>query len=77
MFLAAVVLGCRLVKGRMPLAADCSAAISASCHPPDSEKNVELKPIRWGEVSVAGREGEYCTFSSGDVAEPNPERFYS
>lgn len=34
--------GCRLMKSRMPLAADCSAAISAFFHPSDSEKNVEL-----------------------------------
>ncbi|KAL4962442.1 uncharacterized protein BDV14DRAFT_191554 [Aspergillus stella-maris] len=52
--IASLLLGLRRFKSLMPLAAECSAAISAACHPPmpsdDDSANHALKPVQWGEV---------------------------
>lgn len=32
----------------MPLAASCSAAISAACHPPSNDHQAHLKAVQWG-----------------------------
>ena len=34
----------------MPLAATCSAAISAACHPPAGDNQAHLFPVQWGLV---------------------------
>lgn len=41
---------------RVPLAANCSAAISAACHPPPGDERPALKPIMWGEVVMTTKE---------------------
>ncbi|PKY00531.1 hypothetical protein P168DRAFT_224540, partial [Aspergillus campestris IBT 28561] len=43
-------LGFRRLPSDMPLASSCSAAISASCHPPPEDTEVSLKPVKWGEI---------------------------
>ncbi|KAL4939673.1 hypothetical protein BDV06DRAFT_198363 [Aspergillus oleicola] len=52
--IASLLLGLRRFKSPMPLAGECSAAISAACHPPtpstDDDANHALKPVQWGEV---------------------------
>ncbi|KAL2823960.1 hypothetical protein BJY01DRAFT_169418 [Aspergillus pseudoustus] len=56
--LGATLLGLRRFRSRMPLAAQCSATISAACHPGSSsaaaddvvEREHALKPVMWGEV---------------------------
>lgn len=50
MTLALIALGLRRYDSFVPLASNCSAAISAACHPPADDKNAGLKPIMWGEV---------------------------
>ncbi|KAL4930908.1 uncharacterized protein BDV17DRAFT_280507 [Aspergillus undulatus] len=50
LILGGVALGLRPLASRMPLAVHCSAAISAACHPPDSDPDHALKPVQWGEV---------------------------
>lgn len=80
MFVAAVVLGCRRMKSRVPLAGNCSAAISAACHPRGGAMDAATKPVRWGEVStiVADRdEPAHCSFSAGNVLQPTSGRLYS
>ncbi|PLN85485.1 hypothetical protein BDW42DRAFT_202356 [Aspergillus taichungensis] len=60
----------------MPLALNCSAAISAACHPPESDTDAAEKPVMWGEVqreNSTGGDGHepyrYCSFSSQAVEE--------
>lgn len=51
--LAAVLLGFRRFRSRMPLAVQCSAAIGAACHPlseGDHDRGHALGPVRWGEL---------------------------
>ncbi|PYI10621.1 hypothetical protein BO78DRAFT_458425 [Aspergillus sclerotiicarbonarius CBS 121057] len=46
-----LALAIRPFKSPMPLAAHCSAAISAACHPPTGDRDAALKPVMWGEVA--------------------------
>ncbi|PYH88935.1 hypothetical protein BO71DRAFT_488363 [Aspergillus ellipticus CBS 707.79] len=48
-------LGVRRYRAIMPMAAHCSAAISAVCHPPADDCNAGLKPVIWGEVPAYDR----------------------
>jgi hypothetical protein len=83
--IAAVVLGLRRFPTPMPLAAQCSAAISAACHPL-KEYDHALKPVQWGEVQLQGpaQGGDWtdtsrvfhCSFTSDEVNEPMKERLY-
>ncbi|CAI7579935.1 unnamed protein product [Penicillium pancosmium] len=45
----AVLLGFRRFKSRMPLAIECSVAISAMCHPLSGNDHA-LGPVKWGEL---------------------------
>ncbi|RAL08825.1 uncharacterized protein BO97DRAFT_397376 [Aspergillus homomorphus CBS 101889] len=49
-----LILGARRFKSPMPIAAHCSAAISAACHPPDGDKDAALHPLMWGGVVDTG-----------------------
>lgn len=67
----------------MPLALNCSAAISAACHPPESDTDAAEKPVMWGEVqreNSMGGDGDeryrYCSFSSQEVIEVSPLERY-
>lgn len=75
----------------MPIAMNCSAAISAACHPPPGDIDAAEKPVMWGQVEMAipqlstclgpgmpeiqTRCG-HCTFTSHDVVEPSPDSVY-
>ncbi|KGO39900.1 Peptidase C78, ubiquitin fold modifier-specific peptidase 1/ 2 [Penicillium expansum] len=48
--IVAVLLGLRRFRSHMPLAGQCSAAISAACHPMTTAVDHALKPVQWGEV---------------------------
>lgn len=50
-------LGLRRFPTRMPLAGNCSLAISAACHPPPEDQNPALKPVMWGEVQLGDPSG--------------------
>ncbi|KLJ11640.1 hypothetical protein EMPG_13180 [Blastomyces silverae] len=51
MLMAVFGLSIRRFGSRMPLAGNCSAGISAACHPPEDDRDAAFKPIMWGEVS--------------------------
>ncbi|KAL4884465.1 hypothetical protein BJY04DRAFT_215432 [Aspergillus karnatakaensis] len=38
------------LRGSMPLAGSCSAAISSACHPPEDDTDASLKAVMWGKV---------------------------
>ncbi|KAJ0424724.1 hypothetical protein BJY00DRAFT_309141 [Aspergillus carlsbadensis] len=59
-----VALSMRSLESDMPLAAYCSAAISASCHPPEDDTEASLKPVMWGEV-LGSRSREHTDGSDG------------
>ncbi|RAK99651.1 uncharacterized protein BO80DRAFT_503133 [Aspergillus ibericus CBS 121593] len=46
-----LTLAIRPFKSPMPIAAHCSAAISAACHPPSGDRDAGLKAVMWGEVA--------------------------
>ncbi|KAJ5963319.1 uncharacterized protein N7479_003195 [Penicillium vulpinum] len=48
--IVALLLGLRRFRSHMPLAGQCSAAISAACHPRTTAIDHALKPVQWGEV---------------------------
>ncbi|OQD96815.1 hypothetical protein PENSOL_c014G08424 [Penicillium solitum] len=54
LLLVLILLGLRRFESPMPLVAQCSAAISAACHPMtssmDDTANHALKPVQWGEI---------------------------
>ncbi|KAH8429651.1 uncharacterized protein LDX57_007323 [Aspergillus melleus] len=45
-----LALGYRRLRGHMPIAGNCSAAISAACHSPEDDRDASLKGVMWGEV---------------------------
>lgn len=67
LLVVSMLLGLRRFRSPMPLAAQCSAAISAACHPttasPDDDANHALKPVRWGEIAGV-YSGPTMTFSN-------------
>ena len=70
-------------KGDMPLAGSCSAAISAACHPPESDVNASTKPLMWGVVtdSLDPEGGDtgigHCSFTSFPVEAPTVGKEYA
>ncbi|KAL2867715.1 uncharacterized protein BJX67DRAFT_387626 [Aspergillus lucknowensis] len=57
LLLGSILLGLRRFRSHMPLAAQCSAAISAACHPAKLSPATDgdggghaLKPVQWGEL---------------------------
>jgi hypothetical protein len=53
----------------MPLAATCSAAISAACHRPDADKDAHLLSVQWGVVDdTIGT--ERCAFTTSRYVHP-------
>jgi hypothetical protein len=55
----------------IPIAEHCSLVISAACHPPSSDIDPHLKPVKWGVVQKGLEENiDYCTFTSEKVSRP-------
>jgi hypothetical protein len=50
--LGGIIIGFFQYPAGMPLAASCSAAISAACHPPPEDVDASVKPVQWGAVST-------------------------
>lgn len=77
-----VVMGSFKYPAGMPLVGSCSAAISASCHPPDTDMDAQLRPVQWGAVTH-GEDGDgeqaigHCTFSSLVVDTPISGHLYA
>ncbi|KAE8334706.1 hypothetical protein BDV24DRAFT_172155 [Aspergillus arachidicola] len=51
---------------QMPLAGNCSLAISAACHPPLDDEDSALKPLMWGEIVISGASGKQGEVISGE-----------
>ncbi|KAL4864910.1 hypothetical protein BDV12DRAFT_158142 [Aspergillus spectabilis] len=68
LLLASILLGLRRFRSQMPLAAQCSAAISAACHPatPSGNGDVDhaVNPVQWGEVPGIYTSPSPLTFSN-------------
>lgn len=65
----------RRLRTGMPVAGNCSAAISAACHGIDAkaEPGASERPLQWGEVLVNDGNGTVvrrCAFSDQDVSTP-------
>ncbi|KAL8722996.1 MAG: hypothetical protein Q9225_000612 [Loekoesia sp. 1 TL-2023] len=74
--LGAVLLGLRKYTSEMPIAATCSAVISAACHALEDDSDAAVLPIQWGVASKNGKIG-HCCFSSKLVAPPIPGHMYA
>lgn len=82
----AICLSVRRFSNRMPLAATCSAAISAACHPKDPWMRHHEKRVHWGvevdngqdaDEGVSGTETMRCTFTSGEARYPEVGKLYA
>ena len=80
--LIAIAHGFRKYPSGMPLAASCSAAISAACHPPEADTDAASKPLQWGvtgevmETNASGKVG-HCSFTSLEVTAPVEGQLYA
>lgn len=81
---AGILNGFRKYRPGIPLAAGCSAVISAACHMTEPDPFASLKALRWGAVpeNDASDEGDdervgHCTFSSAKVEMPKPGKLYA
>ena len=73
--LLTTLLSLRTYKSGIPLAASCSAAISAACHP---EKEVDsTAPLMWGVLSPCSEFPGHCSFTDQEVAKPEVGSLYS
>ena len=61
--------GFRRYKPGIPLAASCSAAISAACHRPNEDVDAPYKPVMWGAIKSKNPIG-HCCFTSFEVTKP-------
>lgn len=66
-----IILGCRRLRcGGIPMAASCSAAISAACHPIPEEPDAWKKEVCWGVTRDPKAAPRNCSFSSEPVESP-------
>jgi hypothetical protein len=75
-------IGFRRFRPGIPLAAGCSAVISASCHRPEEDENASLERVKWGVVSgsksIVGEEPYWhCCITSLEVEEPVKGTLYA
>ncbi|CAG7939027.1 unnamed protein product [Penicillium salamii] len=78
LFIALILLSSRKLKPGMPVVGSCSLAISAACHPPESDYSVAVKPLLWGAVSHEenGKPG-HCCLTSSEVEKPREGALYA
>ena len=74
--------GFRKVRGGMPLAGSCSAAISAACHPPKADVHTSSKRVMWGVVAEEssihlGKSVGHCSFTTFEVEAPIVGKLYA
>ncbi|KAK2757885.1 hypothetical protein FQN54_004291 [Arachnomyces sp. PD_36] len=82
MVVVCIVIGMRKYPPGIPLAANCSAAISAACHAPDKNPDAAYLPVKWGAVprvvdSDSASEVGHCCLSSEEVVTPTPGALYA
>ena len=80
--LLGICFGLRKARGGMPLAGSCSAAISAACHPPETDVDASMKRIMWGVVAedcfqYEGENVGHCSFTSSTVEAPVVGKWYA
>jgi len=78
--LALIINSFRKLNPAMPLMGNCSAVISAACHPDPSEANefIPFKAVKWGVTSrpqPGGKPG-HCAFTTANVSSPIPGDLY-
>lgn len=78
LFIALIVLSSRKLKPGMPVVGSCSLAISAACHPPESDDSAAIKPLLWGAVHH-GKNGKpgHCCLTSLEVEKPRKGALYA
>ena len=74
--------GLRRYKPGIPLVGSCSAAISAACHPPETDVGVAEKTLQWG--ALTGKQIEmddgfigHCCLTSFEVQPPEEGKLYA
>ncbi len=81
--LAAIASGARRYKPGIPLSSSCSAAISATCHPPPSDLEPATLPVKWGVAATPELESPgfagfgHCTLTTEKVSMPVAGRRYA
>lgn len=83
-FLFALYVSIKRISNQMPLAATCSAALSAACHPRDSSVKHYDERVHWGveivddNLSPDGQEEvKRCCFTSMKARYPVPGQLYA
>jgi hypothetical protein len=74
-----VAIGRMPLKSAMPVAASCSAAISAACHSDGEDNdNAAFQKLKWGATAVVKKRGDvgHCTFLNGDIVPPKSGVLY-
>ena len=70
--------GFRKARVGMPLAGSCSAAISAACHPPETDVDASSKRVMWGVVAEdLNASVGHCSFTSFHVEAPTVGKRYA
>lgn len=74
--------GFRKARVGMPLAGSCSAAISAACHPPETDVDASMKRVMWGVVDKESfkhldESVGHCSFTSFKVEAPIVGNLYA
>lgn len=69
--------GFRRYPAGIPLAAGCSAAISAACHPPIGDEDVSVLPVKWGVIPDNKPNVGHCSFSCNEVSDVVPGHMYA
>lgn len=76
-----LTLGSSTYEPGIPLAASCSIAISAACHVPEQELELqpEQAPLQWGVVPGVfdDKKNPHCSFSSKPVTQPVDHVYYT
>jgi len=74
MIVVLVIVAMTRFQTGMPVAGNCSAAISAACHGPvKGESGASEMKVQWGEVLIEGADGSVrrrCAFSHGEMSKP-------
>lgn len=59
------VIALQPLEQKIPFAASCSLVISAACHPPTQEVDVQLKEVKWGVVEEQTPQGyAHCSITA-------------
>lgn len=77
--IAPILMGFKRYPSGMPLVGNCSAAISAACHPPADDKKAAESLLQWGVVNADEntQRFQHCCFTSFDVTPPVEGKCYA